>query len=47
MVENEANLCVDEGQRIIIMMLTIEGYVNRVNGCPCGNSVINLYPGAV
>ena len=29
------------------MMLAVEAYVNRVNGCPCGNSVINLYPGAV
>ena len=28
------------------MNLAIEAYINRVNGCPCGETVINLYRGA-
>ena len=44
---NSTTGAVDKDKLKENMMLAIEAYVNRVNGCPCGNSVINLYPGAV
>ena len=37
---------VDKTKYALNMKLATEVYINRVNQCPCGDSVIHLYPGA-
>lgn len=36
----------DQGKLKTNMNLAIQAYVNGVDGCPCGNTTIQLYPGA-